>query len=111
VRGNAARHRGGGARSAGKLRKAEQGFASLVEKGGLWEVAKGKGRALTKPPQWLWEGLAAYAARAADLACRAADALSAARYFEVGAVAAANRPPLLPPGRVGAGGGAGAGKP
>lgn len=46
-------------------------------------MVKGKGKAVTATPGWVWEGLAAHAPESAQLACRAADASSAARYFEV----------------------------
>ena len=44
---------------------------------------KGKGKAITPPPFWVWEGLATHTPAAAELAAQAADVASAARYFEV----------------------------
>ena len=66
-----------------KARRAHTGLRKLLTRGGVWEVVKGKGKAVTAPPAWVWEGLAAHAPESAELACRAADASSAARYFEV----------------------------
>ena len=51
--------------------------------GGLWEIVKGKGKAITPAPFWVWEGLATHTPAAAELAAQAADVASAARYFEV----------------------------
>ena len=44
---------------------------------------KGKGKAITPAPFWVWEGLATHTPAAAELAAQAADVASAARYFEV----------------------------
>ena len=66
-----------------KARRAHTGLRKLLARGGVWEVVKGKGKAVTAPPAWVWEGLATHAPEGAELACRAADASSAARYFEV----------------------------
>jgi len=49
------------ARAAGKVRKEHSGFQKVMQKGGVWEIVKGRGRAVTQPPQWLWDGLAAFA--------------------------------------------------
>ena len=49
----------------------------------MWEVPVGKGTAVAPPPQWLWDGLAAWAPEAAELACEGIDAASAAAYFKV----------------------------
>ncbi|KAK9845781.1 hypothetical protein WJX81_002214 [Elliptochloris bilobata] len=69
------------ARGTVKVRKAHAGFVKLLASTGLWEVAKGRGRAVIAPPHYVWEGLAQFAPEAAELACRAADAASAAQYF------------------------------
>lgn len=66
-----------------KARRTHTGLRKLLARGGVWEIVKGKGRAVTAPPAWVWEGLATHAPDSARLACRAADASSAARYFEV----------------------------
>lgn len=58
-------------------------FQSWLCMQGLWEITKGKGRAITQPPSWVWDGLAVHAPNAAELACRATDVASAAKYFEV----------------------------
>ena len=54
---------GGGlpARATGKVRKEHAGFQKVIQKGGVWEIVKGRGRAATQPPQWLWDGLATFA--------------------------------------------------
>ena len=65
-----------------KARRAHTGFNKLLAIGGVWEITKGKGKAVTAPPAWVWEGLAAHAPSTARLACQAADSSSAARYFE-----------------------------
>ena len=70
-------------RNTVKLRKAHEGFTKLMEKGGVWEVVKGRGRAITNTPQWLWDGLGTVAPEATEVACDAADACTAARYFMV----------------------------
>lgn len=44
---------------------------------------QGRGGAPASPPQHVWESLAQFAPEAAELACRAADAASAAQYFAV----------------------------
>lgn len=75
-----------------KARRAHTGLRKLLARGGVWEVVKGKGKAVTAPPVWVWEGLAAHAPESAELACRAADASSAARYFEVFAAQNAHMP-------------------
>lgn len=49
----------------------------------MWEAAKGRGRAVTTAPHWIWEGLASYDPDAAELAVEAADMASSARYFSV----------------------------
>lgn len=67
-----------------KARKTHTGLSKLLARGGVWEITKGKGKAVTAPPAWVWEGLATHAPESAELACRAVDASSAARYFEVG---------------------------
>ena len=66
-----------------KARRAHTGLRKLLARGGVWEVVKGKGKAVTATPAWVWEGLATHAPEGAEVACRAADASSAARYFEV----------------------------
>lgn len=38
---------------------------------------------VAQPPQWLWEGMAAFAPEAAELACEGVDVASAAAYFKV----------------------------
>lgn len=67
-----------------KARKQHKGFEKLLALGGLWEIVKGKGKAITPPPFWVWEGLATHTPAAAELAAQAADVASAARYFEGG---------------------------
>ncbi|KAK9815889.1 hypothetical protein WJX72_011499 [[Myrmecia] bisecta] len=69
-------------RGVNKAKKAHTGFEKIMGSGGIWEIVKGRGRAVTAPPQWIWEGLATYAPQAAELACQAADVASAAKYFE-----------------------------
>ena len=44
---------------------------------------QGRGKAVTAPPQWVWDGLAHYTPEAAELACQATDLATAERYFEV----------------------------
>ena len=66
-----------------RLQQAHEGFTKLMEKGGVWEVVKGRGRAITNTPQWLWDGLGTVAPEATEVACDAADACTAARYFMV----------------------------
>lgn len=46
-------------------------------------MAQGRGRAVTAPPFYVWEGLAQFAPEATELACQAADFASAAQYFAV----------------------------
>ncbi|KAL3135377.1 hypothetical protein ABBQ32_007564 [Trebouxia sp. C0010 RCD-2024] len=65
-----------------KARKQHKGFEKLLALGGLWEIVKGKGKAITPAPFWVWEGLATHTPAAAELAAQAADVASAARYFE-----------------------------
>ncbi|DBA84732.1 TPA: hypothetical protein ACH3X1_005981 [Trebouxia sp. C0004] len=67
-----------------KARKQHKGFEKLLALGGLWEIVKGKGKAITPAPFWVWEGLATHTPAAAELAAQAADVASAARYFEGG---------------------------
>lgn len=67
-----------------QARKQHKGFEKLLALGGLWEIVKGKGKAITPAPFWVWEGLATHTPAAAELAAQAADVASAARYFEVG---------------------------
>ena len=67
----------------GQARKQHKGFEKLLALGGLWEIVKGKGKAITPAPFWVWEGLATHTPAAAELAAQAADVASAARYFEV----------------------------
>ena len=67
----------------GKAKKLHKGFEKLLACGGVWETAKGRGRAVTTAPHWVWEGLAAYDPDAAELAVEAADVASSARYFTV----------------------------
>lgn len=64
-------------------RKQHKGFEKLLSLGGLWEIVKGKGKAITPAPFWVWEGLATHTPAAAELAAQAADVASAAKYFEV----------------------------
>ena len=66
-----------------QARKQHKGFEKLLALGGLWEIVKGKGKAITPAPFWVWEGLATHTPAAAELAAQAADVASAARYFEV----------------------------
>ena len=77
-----------GSRGIKKARKAHSGMSKLLARGGVWEIVKGKGKAVTALPGWVWEGLATHAPDSAELACRAADASSAARYFEVSCILA-----------------------
>ena len=67
----------------GKTKKLHKGFEKLLACGGVWEAAKGRGRAVTTAPHWIWEGLASYDTDAAELAVEAADMASCARYFTV----------------------------
>ena len=67
----------------GKAKKLNKGFDKLLACGGVWEAAKGRGRAVTNAPHWIWEGLASYDPDAAELAVEAADMASTARYFTV----------------------------
>ena len=67
----------------GKTRRQLEACDKLLALGGIWEINKGKGKAVTPPPYWIWEGLATHAPAAAQLACEAADLASAAKYFEV----------------------------
>lgn len=71
------------ARMTGKTRRQLEACDKLLALGGIWEINKGKGKAVTPPPHWIWEGLATHAPAAAQLACEAADLASAAKYFEV----------------------------
>ena len=66
-----------------QAKKQHKGFEKLLALGGLWEIVKGKGKAITPAPFWVWEGLATHTPAAAELAAQAADVASAARYFEV----------------------------
>ena len=43
------------------MRKLHGGFQKVVQKGGVWEVSKGRGQATVPPPHWLWDGLASFA--------------------------------------------------
>ena len=43
------------------MRKLHGGFQKVVQKGGVWEVSKGRGQAAVPPPHWLWDGLASFA--------------------------------------------------
>ncbi|KAK9837720.1 hypothetical protein WJX74_003736 [Apatococcus lobatus] len=80
-------HTGSSAKAAaakigpGKAKKLHKGFEKLLACGGVWEAAKGRGRAVTTAPHWIWEGLASYDPDAAELAVEAADMASTARYF------------------------------
>ena len=76
----------------GKVKKLHKGFEKLLACGGVWETAKGRGRAVATAPHWIWEGLASYDADAAELAVEAADMASCARYFTV----RPPHPPFLP---------------
>ena len=38
---------------------------------------------VAQPPQWLWDGMAAFAPEVAELACEGVDVASAAAYFKV----------------------------
>ena len=67
----------------GKAKKLHRGFEKLLACGGVWETAKGRGRAVTTAPHWIWEGLTSYDPDAAELAVEAADMASCARYFTV----------------------------
>lgn len=69
-------------------RKQHKGFEKLLSLGGLWEIVKGKGKAITPAPFWVWEGLATHTPAAAELAAQAADVASAAKYFEVSVLGA-----------------------
>lgn len=73
------------AKLTAKTRKQLDACDKLLALGGIWEINKGKGKAVTAPPFWIWEGLATHAPEAAQLACEAADAASAAKYFEASA--------------------------
>lgn len=53
---------------------------------------KGKGKAITPAPFWVWEGLATHTPAAAELAAQAADVASAAKYFEVSTASLLQRP-------------------
>lgn len=66
-----------------KAQKAQQGFDKLLAGGGEWEIVKGRGRAVTPAPAYIWDALASHAPAAAELAACAANAASAAKYFEV----------------------------
>eukprot|EP00891_Asterochloris_glomerata_P007995 jgi/Astpho2/7995/Aster-x1473 len=81
-RGQALQAASSGGRGTAKTRKQYKAYEKLVAWGGLWEITKGKGRAITQPPSWVWDGLAVHAPNAAELACRATDVASAAKYFE-----------------------------
>ena len=70
-------------RKGAKAHKAQQGFDKILAGGGEWEIVKGRGRAITPAPAYIWDALANYAPLAAELAACAANATSAARYFEV----------------------------
>ena len=72
-----------GFRGIVKARRAHTGLSKLLARGGVWEITKGKGKAVTAPPAWVWDSLATHSPSSAELACRAADTSSAARYFEV----------------------------
>ncbi|DBA74753.1 TPA: hypothetical protein ACH3X2_009279 [Trebouxia sp. C0005] len=52
-------------------RKQHKGFEKLLALGGLWEIVKGKGKAITPAPFWVWEGLATHTPAAAELAAQA----------------------------------------
>lgn len=66
-----------------KAHKAQQGFDKLLAGGGEWEIVKGRGRAITPAPAYIWDALANYAPLAAEIAAAASNAASAAKYFEV----------------------------
>ena len=66
-----------------KAHKAQQGFDKLLAGTGEWEIVKGRGRAITPAPAYIWDALASYAPLAAEIAATAANAASAAKYFEV----------------------------
>ncbi|KAL0028795.1 hypothetical protein WJX79_008323 [Trebouxia sp. C0005] len=82
--GQSQRAQAAAARPTQKARKQHKGFEKLLALGGLWEIVKGKGKAITPAPFWVWEGLATHTPAAAELAAQAADVASAARYFEGG---------------------------
>lgn len=82
--GQSQRAQAAAARPTQKARKQHKGFEKLLALGGLWEIVKGKGKAITPAPFWVWEGLATHSPAAAELAAQAADVASAARYFEAG---------------------------
>ncbi|KAK9800263.1 hypothetical protein WJX73_009835 [Symbiochloris irregularis] len=65
-----------------KAHKAQQGFDKLLAGGGEWEIVKGRGRAITPAPAYIWDALANYAPLAAEIAAAASNAASAAKYFE-----------------------------
>ena len=46
-------------------------------------ILQGRGRSMSVPPQWVWEGFAQFAPEAAELACQGLDLAAAERYFDV----------------------------
>lgn len=68
-------------RGLGRVRKEHAGFQKVMQKGGVWEISKGRGRTVAQPPHWLWDGLASLAPEAAQLANEGVDVASAAAYF------------------------------
>lgn len=75
-----------GARGFAKAKKGYIGFQKLLGSGGVWSIAKGRGRTVTAPPHWMWESLATFAPHCATLAVEGADLYSASKYFEVWAL-------------------------
>lgn len=55
---------------------------------------KGRGRAITSAPAYIWDALANYAPQAAELAASAVNATSAAKYFDVSSWSEAGIPLL-----------------
>jgi hypothetical protein len=62
-----------GSAGRGNLRKLHGGFQKVVQKGGVWEVSKGRGQAAVPPPHWLWDGLTSFAPEVRVAASSAGD--------------------------------------